>query len=291
MTVSNQNYTKTVTLATGTDAVSTLIHVLDATHMACERVRAGIPTTLTNGVDFNITDVGVSGGCTATMVGQASGDIVTLTRAIPFEQAGDYVSGFVFPPETNEYGHDQAMMLFQQLQEQIDRCVKFPVADSGTDKGQEIPSTVLRSGAGWGFDDNGLLQVGSDWGSSMAAFGSVSSDSVAVAASVNIVDVAVALDQTALLTVYTAIEGRSYAILQKFLLINDAAALALEAGWVEEYAANAIGGEAVAVTCAVNGTNFRVTIDGTDLTDTRTVKTRWKIETFTNNGDIGYTPL
>lgn len=291
MTVSNPNATKTVTLATGTDAISTLIHILDEDHLTVTRNRSNVITTLNKPSDYTVSDVDVEAGCTVTMVGQQANDIITITRNVPFTQQGDYVSGSVFPPEVNEDGHDKAVMLAQQLQEQIDRCVRLPVEDSGTDYGQEIPKVQLRSGTTPSVDTSGNIVWGSGNGNALAAFGSASIESVASAGTENVVDITVPTDQTAYLTVMLAIEGRSYAKLQKFLLINDADSYAKEDGWIEEYAANAIGGEYVDATCTINAGKFRVAIDGTGLTGTRNVHIRWKIETFNNNGTITYTEL
>jgi len=292
MTVSSLNYTKTVTLATGTDAISTLIHVLDEEHLQVVRVRAGVSTDLVITTDYTVSNVGNVAGCTVTMVGQAVGDIVTIVRDIPLDQEGDYVSGFVFPPEVNEAGHDKAIMLIQQLQEQIDRCIKLPVADSGVDFGQEIPSVLLRAGTAPFVDVSGNIVWGSGNGSAIAAFGDAAIVSVpAILPVVNVINVTVPEDQTAHLTVYLAIEGRSYARILEFLLINDANTLLVEAGWEKEYAANAIGGESCTATCVAGASSFLVTINGASLTDTRNIHIRWKIETFNNNGTIGYTNL
>jgi hypothetical protein len=292
MTVSNLNYTKKVTLATATDAISTLIHVLDATHLLVVRVRSGVETTLVNDTDYTVTNVGVSAGCTVTMIGQAAADVITIIRDVPFDQEGDYVSGYVFPPEVNEAGHDKAVMLAQQLQEQIDRCMKLPTADAGTDYGQDIPSVAARIGTSPTVDSTGAIVWGTANGSGLAAFGNAAVVEVpSIYPYIDVLRVSVAEDETVHLTVSIAIEGRSYAKILEFLLIDDGGVLAVEPGLIKEYAANAIGGENCTVTCVVSGPTFLVTISGAGLTDTRNVHIRWKIETFNNNSTAGYTEV
>ena len=291
MTVSSLTKTKTVTLATGTDVVATLIHVLDSTHITVERVRSGATSTLSNGVDYTVSDTRVEAGCTVTFIGQASGDIVTITRNIPFSQSGDYVTNQIFPPETNEDGHDKAMMLFQQLQEQIDRCVKFPVESGDTDYGQVIPSLLVRPGTAPYIDANGNLVWGSAGGSAFSMYGSVASKSIAASSSANLVDLTCPTDTGAIVTILLEIEGYGYAMKQEFYINNDSGTIQFQAGMETIYDSNAVGTDTVAVSTSVSSSNHRFTIDGTGLTGTRTILARWKIEPFTNAANINYTAL
>lgn len=294
MTTENVNFTKTVTLTSANQAIATQIFILDEEHVKVTRVRSGAKSVLTKDADpgYTVTDVSVEGGCTVTTVNQAIGDIITITLNIPFTQTGDYVANEAFPPEVNEAGHDLRVMLMRQLKEIIDRCVKFPEEDSGQNYGQEIPSIQNRIGMSPSIDTDGNLVWSDANGSGLASFGNAAIVSVPIISpSVNVIRVFVPTDQTAHLTLSLAIEGRSYARILEFCLINDGDVLKIEDGMEKEYLANAIGGESCTATCVVSGTSFLVTINGAGLTDNRNIHFRWKIETFNNNASITYTVL
>lgn len=291
MTVSNENYTKQVTLATPTDAIATLIHILDEDHLLVTRTRSGLDTTLVKTTDYTVSNVGVEAGCTVTMVGQLAGDIITITRLIPFTQQGDYTSGFTFPPETNESNHDQSVHLAQQLQEEIDRCIKFPVADSGGAYGQEIPSLLLRPGTAPSVDNNGVLQWTAGGSSAAALFGNAATKTVPSLGTVNLVDVTIPSDEAAKVTLMVSFEG--YGVIHEFeyMAFNKAGSILFEGPLETEWSSNATGADRALITVAVSGSNHRFQLSGALQAGVQTVDARWKIEPFNNEANISYTAL
>jgi hypothetical protein len=292
MTVSSLTFQKgPVTLATGTDAIATAIHILDEAHLSVTRVRNGLVSPLALTTDYTVSLVRNTAGCTVTMVGQAVGDEISIIRDIPLDQQGDYVSTFQFPPEVNEDGHDLSRMIDQQLREIIDRCLKFPEADSGINYGQEIPALLLRPGTMPVVDANGVVQWSTSNGPGLAAYGGAATKSVASATTANLVDVTVPLDKSCFVTIDLAIEGRAYGTKMTWFCSNAGGTLQFDGPLEEEFNANATGGELVTATVAINATEHRFTIDGAGLTGTRNIEARWTIRTVNNLANIPYTAL
>jgi hypothetical protein len=93
-------------------------------------ISSGVTTDLTETTDYSVSGVGVEEGGDVTLTDALSSSYkLIITRVLPFTQAVDYVENDPFPAETHEEALDRAAMRDQQLQEQIDRCVKV---DSGS---------------------------------------------------------------------------------------------------------------------------------------------------------------
>lgn len=116
--------------------------ILDASHM--EVTLDGVATSA-----FTIDpgDVGdPNGGDVVLSSTPTSGVVVTLRRVVPFTQLIDYITGDPFPAETHERALDLGAMMAMQLDEVIERCVKFPVT-SGTISPQ-VPDPDLAANQG-----------------------------------------------------------------------------------------------------------------------------------------------
>ncbi len=130
------------------------------------RTAAGVESTLVIDTDYTVTGVGDEDGGTIVLVdaNQAWLDGVTnfldddmeltLTRNSSLLQGTDYANQDDFYPETHEASYDEIVMMIQQLQEQINRCVKVSIADYTTEL--VLPSVADRASLSFGFDVDGL---------------------------------------------------------------------------------------------------------------------------------------
>jgi hypothetical protein len=83
-----------------------------------------------------VSGVGVEEGGDVTLTSALSSSYkLVITRVLPFTQAVDYVENDPFPAETHEEALDRAAMRDQQLQEQLDRCVKVDSGSGSTPDG------------------------------------------------------------------------------------------------------------------------------------------------------------
>lgn len=86
--------------------------------------------TLTETTDYTVTIDGEVGGDVTLVASLSSAYKLIITRVLPLTQDIDYVENDPFPAESHEEGLDRGVMIDQQLQEQIDRCI---IATPGTD--------------------------------------------------------------------------------------------------------------------------------------------------------------
>lgn len=88
---------------------------------------------------------------------------VILIRNIPQTQSLDYISNDTFPAESHEEGLDRAMMVVQQLQEEVNRSLK--ISKTNTMNSTEFSiDAAARAGKILGFDGNGELVVSQELG-------------------------------------------------------------------------------------------------------------------------------
>ena len=124
----------------------------------------GSETVQTITTHYTMTGAGNANGGTVTFVtAPASGITVVLRRAIPQTQAIDYIANDPFPAETHEEGLDRSMMAIQQLQEEVNRAIKFSKTnDTNTDFDDAATFTVgktTRADKILAFDSNGDISV------------------------------------------------------------------------------------------------------------------------------------
>jgi chemotaxis protein histidine kinase CheA len=124
----------------------------------------GSETVQTITTHYTMTGAGNANGGTVTFVtAPASGITVVLRRAIPQTQAIDYIANDPFPAESHEEGLDRSMMAIQQLQEEVDRTIKFSKTNdfnsNAEDAGTFTVGQTTRSGKILAFDENGDISV------------------------------------------------------------------------------------------------------------------------------------
>ncbi len=91
---------------------------------------SGVETVKVLTTDYTVTGAGNSVGGTVTfLVAPVSGSKVNIQNNVTLDQQTDYVEGGSFSAATHEDALDKLTKISQQLQEQIDRSVKLPIAN------------------------------------------------------------------------------------------------------------------------------------------------------------------
>jgi hypothetical protein len=124
-------------------------------------------TTLVIGVDYTVSGVNNGSGGNITLVdsGQVwltggnltTGYKLTIRRVVPLTQPTDIRNQGSFLPETHENAFDRFVMADQQQQDEIDRSIRLPETEIGTEAATLLPSIEDRSGNFLGFDGSGNL--------------------------------------------------------------------------------------------------------------------------------------
>jgi hypothetical protein len=126
----------------------------------------GTETTKTLNTHYTITGVGSANGGSVTFTAgniPASAQTVVLIRDTAQTQSIDYVANDPFPAETHEEGLDKGIILTQELQEEIDRCLKLSKTNTMNSTEFYI-GPADRAGKILGFDGNGELVVSQELG-------------------------------------------------------------------------------------------------------------------------------
>ncbi|MEQ8708339.1 MAG: hypothetical protein RIC36_05055 [Rhodospirillales bacterium] len=110
-------------------------YFLETSHVrVVQRTTTGVETTLTEGIDYDVTGAGDSSGGSVTFkAGQepASGDGIVIIRNLPITQETDYVENDAFTAETHERALDKLTMINQQQTEELNRAIKLPIGYGG----------------------------------------------------------------------------------------------------------------------------------------------------------------
>jgi len=130
------------------------------------RSSTGTETTKTLNTHYTLTGVGSAGGGSITFTAgniPASAQTVVLIRDTAQTQSIDYVANDPFPAETHEEGLDKGIILTQELQEEIDRCLKLSKTNTINSTEFTIGSTD-RANKILAFDANGEIAVTQELG-------------------------------------------------------------------------------------------------------------------------------
>lgn len=109
--------------------------------------------------NYTVTGAGVdTGGSVLFNTPPGASKIVTIRRKLPETQESDYIPNSDLPAATIETDFDKMVMLIQQLQDQLDRCVRYN--DTDTNINQPIlPYYLNRAGRVMGFNGEGDLTL------------------------------------------------------------------------------------------------------------------------------------
>jgi len=95
-----------------------------------------VGTVKTLDTDYAVSGVGAAGGGNVTLTGSytnlSTSSWLVIQREVELTQETDYVENDPFSAETHEGALDKLCMADQQLQEQIDRCIKADIAQTSS---------------------------------------------------------------------------------------------------------------------------------------------------------------
>jgi hypothetical protein len=116
-------------------------------------------TTLSEGTDYTVDDVGNDGGGDVTLAaGATAGDVITIYRDMALNRTTDYQnSGDFLASEVNE-DFDRLWLAIQQNATSDSRSVKKPVTDLSSIN-MELPVASGRSHRLLGFDSTGAVEA------------------------------------------------------------------------------------------------------------------------------------
>ena len=117
----------------------------------------GAVSTLTLTTDYTVTKASTTwdnGGNVTTVATYAAGKTLIAFRLTTQDQDMDLEYGDKLDSQSLENSVDKLTMIVQELQEQIDRCVKMPLSDAEA-LDMEMPNSVDRASKWLGFDASG----------------------------------------------------------------------------------------------------------------------------------------
>lgn len=124
-------------------------------------------TTLTKTTDYTVSGVGAANGGNVTLVNNSqawltSGNLknnyrITIRRVRSLTQTTDIRNQGSFLPETHEDAFDHFVMLAQQLDDALDRCIKLKETEAGTAAATEVGTndSTARANKVLGYDAAG----------------------------------------------------------------------------------------------------------------------------------------
>lgn len=147
---------------TGTGATATYAYgfeIFDQTHLLVKtRASNNAETTLVLTTDYTVAGVSEAAGGTITLVAGnlASGVVLLIRRNVPLTQATDISNQGAAYAETVEDEMDRMVMRLQQIQDQVDRCIKLKETETGTAALTEVPAPATeRASKVLSFDASG----------------------------------------------------------------------------------------------------------------------------------------
>ena len=98
---------------------------------------------------YSVSGVGTDGGGNCTMVtAPASGETLTLTRAVPLSQTTDLVNRGAVQPASLETAYDRGVQMVQDFDEEMTRALKLPVSTAAA-VSPELPVPVADAFIKW----------------------------------------------------------------------------------------------------------------------------------------------
>jgi len=154
MSISISTYRIKHTLTATGQVLTVPFYFLEDSHLKVIRTQSnGTKTTLTLNTGYTVSGAGNEAGGSITMVAAfgVATDVITIKRSIPATQLIDYIYAGRFPAETHEKGLDKLTMLFQEMQDDVARTLRF-------EEDEDAISVLTESGRAdkvLGFDSGG----------------------------------------------------------------------------------------------------------------------------------------
>ena len=124
-----------------TGPFNTNFGVLDQTHITVIHTdSAGTNTTYTITTDYTVSNITPTNAQVTLVTALAVGEKLTLTRNVPLTQETDYQNGIAFNADTVENSFDKLTQEVQQLDETLDRSIKFNAVTDLTSFTSEFPA-------------------------------------------------------------------------------------------------------------------------------------------------------
>jgi hypothetical protein len=130
------------------------------------RSNDGTETTKTITTHYTVSGVGNAGGGTVTFTSgniPTSTQTVVLRRSTPQTQTMDLIDNDPMSADTIETAHDKAIAISQELQEQVNRSIKFSRTNTFTSSEFTVDAST-RANKILAFDDNGEISVTQELG-------------------------------------------------------------------------------------------------------------------------------
>lgn len=118
---------------------------------------AGVETLQNITADYTLVGAGLGTGTVTMIVAPASGETLTIFRDTALDQNTDYTPNGSFPAETHEAALDKLTLICQELQRQIDLCIKYPKGEPGSGLIDRVLTKPNRFSKYLGFDGSGNM--------------------------------------------------------------------------------------------------------------------------------------
>lgn len=150
--------------------------ILDQDHLRVVQTSAlGVETILTIATHYTVSGVGnPAGGSVTALSAPATGETITILRAVPFVQETDLENQGAYYAETVEDALDLAAMRDQQLSEELDRSLRVPASVSGVSL--ELPTPEAGKIISWNEAADGLQNLSTAELSSVVSYGTANAD-------------------------------------------------------------------------------------------------------------------
>ena len=131
----------------------------DADLRVIERASNGTETVKTLTTDYTVSGAGTDSGGNVTFgTAPASGVTVIIKRNLGLTQGTDYIDNDPFPAESHEDALDRLTFIAQNIQEQVDRCIK--ASETNTLSGAEFTIGASdRANKIFAFDSSGDVSI------------------------------------------------------------------------------------------------------------------------------------
>lgn len=146
-----------------TASFSTAFSFLENSHVkVVHRSTTGVETTWVLGTQYTLTGAGTGAAGTVTVVTSptdytpASGERLVILRNVPLTQNRDLPAAGPFPSATVEGGLDQLTMMVQQIDETLDRTLRFGETSDAT---ATLPDPSANTLIGWNSAGTDLTNI------------------------------------------------------------------------------------------------------------------------------------
>jgi hypothetical protein len=222
----------------------------DADLRVIERASNGTETVKTLTTHYTVSGAGTdSGGNVTFTTAPASGVTVIIKRNLGLTQGTDYIENDPFPAESHEDALDRLTFIAQNIQEQVDRCIK--ASETNTLSGAEFTiGATDRANKIFAFDSSGNVNITQEIGTFRGT------DTTVTTAAYDVRDLVKSTTAAELNNIYicvaTSVVGDSLTDTDHFELIVDAVSASTSA---TNAAASATAAATSATNAATSATN------------------------------------